>query len=188
MREVAVIGVSMIKFGRYPDRDVSQLAAQAGLLALKDAGVDMKAIESLYSGNLYPPPAPASASCSRWARPASPSSTSPTPAPPAPPPSAKPSSPSPAAPTTSSSPSAASRWASRASSASGGDPATSLEGRVGSDMMPAVFGMAGMEHAASTAPSRSTSRVSRQEPPPLTQNPSPSTRTRSPLEKSWTPR
>ena len=28
-----------------------------------------------------------------------------------------------------------------------GDPATSLEGRVGSYMMPAVFGMAGMEHA-----------------------------------------
>src|SRR5487761_2413526 len=53
MREVAVIGVSMIKFGRYPDRDVSQLAAQAGHEALRDAGVEMKAIESLYSGNLY---------------------------------------------------------------------------------------------------------------------------------------
>jgi acetyl-CoA acetyltransferase len=48
-----VIGVSMIKFGRYPDRDVSQLAAQAGLDALKDAGLQMKQIEALYSGNLY---------------------------------------------------------------------------------------------------------------------------------------
>ena len=53
MREVAVIGVSMIKFGRYPDKDVSQLGAQAGHEALKDAGVQMKDIESLYSGNLY---------------------------------------------------------------------------------------------------------------------------------------
>src|SRR6476659_8404951 len=53
MREVAVIGVSMIKFGRYPDRDVAQLAAEAGLLALKDGGVQMKEIESLYSGNMY---------------------------------------------------------------------------------------------------------------------------------------
>ena len=46
MREVAVIGVSMIKFGRYPDKDVSQLGAQAGHEALKDAGVQMKDIES----------------------------------------------------------------------------------------------------------------------------------------------
>jgi len=42
----------MIKFGRYPDRDFPQLAAQAGFEALKDAGVQMKAIEALYSGNL----------------------------------------------------------------------------------------------------------------------------------------
>ena len=72
MREVAIVGVSMIKFGRYPDRDVSQLAAQAGLEALNDAGMTMKNIEALYSGNLYADlAARASASCSRWARPAS---------------------------------------------------------------------------------------------------------------------
>ena len=34
MREVAVVGVSMVKFGRYADRDFSQLAAQSGLEAL----------------------------------------------------------------------------------------------------------------------------------------------------------
>ena len=41
MREVAIVGVSMIKFGRYADRDFSQLAAQAGLEALKDAGMKL---------------------------------------------------------------------------------------------------------------------------------------------------
>jgi acetyl-CoA acetyltransferase len=53
MREVAIVGVSMIKFGRYPDRDVANLAAQAGFEALSDAGMTIKDIEALYSGNLY---------------------------------------------------------------------------------------------------------------------------------------
>ena len=38
MRDVYVVGVGMIKFGRYPDKDVSQMGAEAGVLALKDAG------------------------------------------------------------------------------------------------------------------------------------------------------
>ncbi len=146
MREVAVIGVSMIKFGRYPDRDVSQLAAEAGLAAIKDAGAQMSDIESLYSGNLYQtsgsgqrilqqmgqtgiPVVNVSNACATG--------------------------------------STAFREAYFAVAAgayditmavgseqmgkqgllgSRGDPATSLEGRVGSYMMPAVFGMAGMEH------------------------------------------
>lgn len=53
MREVAVVGISMIKFGRYPDRDVSELAAQAAIESLKDASMEMKSIEAFYSGNLY---------------------------------------------------------------------------------------------------------------------------------------
>ena len=53
MRDVAVIGVGMIKFGRYPEKTVPELAGQAALLALKDAGIDMKDIELLASGNLY---------------------------------------------------------------------------------------------------------------------------------------
>lgn len=147
MREVAVVGVSMIKFGRYPDRDFSQLAGQAALEAMKDGGVDIKQVEALYSGNLYTtsgsgqrilqqigqtgiPVVNVSNACATG--------------------------------------STAFREAyfAIASGAydvvmavgseqmgkqgllgSRGDPATSLEGRVGSYMMPAVFGMAGMEHS-----------------------------------------
>ncbi|HEY8489762.1 MAG TPA: thiolase family protein [Dehalococcoidia bacterium] len=53
MRDVAVVGASMIKFGRYPDKNIAQLGAEAVVLALKDAGVEMKQIQALYSGNLY---------------------------------------------------------------------------------------------------------------------------------------
>jgi acetyl-CoA acetyltransferase len=48
-----MVGGAMIKFGRYPEKAVHELAAQAALLAMKDAGVTMKDIELLASGNLY---------------------------------------------------------------------------------------------------------------------------------------
>src|SRR5438552_14117216 len=53
MRNVYVLGVGMIKFGRYPEKDVSELAAEAALLALKDAGMTIKDIQLLASGNLF---------------------------------------------------------------------------------------------------------------------------------------
>ena len=53
MRDVAMIGGGMIKFGRYPEKNVHELAAQASLLALKDAGMTMKDVEIFISGNLY---------------------------------------------------------------------------------------------------------------------------------------
>jgi acetyl-CoA acetyltransferase len=43
----------MIKFGRYPDKDVVQLASEAALGALKDAGTTIKDVELVVSGNLY---------------------------------------------------------------------------------------------------------------------------------------
>ncbi len=52
MRDVAIVGVGMIKFGRFPEKELTQLGAQACLLALKDAGMTMKDIETLVSGNL----------------------------------------------------------------------------------------------------------------------------------------
>ena len=53
MRDVAIVGLGMIKFGRYPEKGVQELAAQACLLALKDADMSMKDLEIFISGNLY---------------------------------------------------------------------------------------------------------------------------------------
>jgi acetyl-CoA acetyltransferase len=53
MREVFVAGAGMIKFGRYPDRDVPDLGAEAALLALADAGLGMKDVEMLAAGCLF---------------------------------------------------------------------------------------------------------------------------------------
>ena len=147
MREVAVIGVSMTKFGRYPDRDVSQLAAQAGHEALKDAGVQMKDIESLYSGNLYATSGSGQRILQQMGQTGIPVVNV-------------------ANACATGSTAFREAYFAIASGAydivmavgseqmgkqgllgSRGDPATSLEGRVGSYMMPAVFGMAGMEYA-----------------------------------------
>jgi acetyl-CoA acetyltransferase len=43
----------MIKFGRYPDKDVVRLAADAAIGAMKDAGIAIKDVEMVASGNLY---------------------------------------------------------------------------------------------------------------------------------------
>ncbi len=53
MRNVYVLGTGMIKFGRYPERTVPQLGAEAAIIALKDAGVTIKDIEIFISGNLF---------------------------------------------------------------------------------------------------------------------------------------
>ena len=52
MSDVYVIGIDMIKFGRFPDKSVPELGAQAALLALDDAGLTIQDMEALYSGNL----------------------------------------------------------------------------------------------------------------------------------------
>src|SRR5271154_1418950 len=52
MTEVYVVGTDMIKFGRFPDRPVPDLGAQAALMALDDAGISMDEIQALYCGNL----------------------------------------------------------------------------------------------------------------------------------------
>lgn len=51
--EVFVAGVGMIKFGRYPDKDVAQLGGEAALLALGDAGVTMRDVQMLAAGCLF---------------------------------------------------------------------------------------------------------------------------------------
>jgi len=52
MSDVYVMGIDMIQFGRYPDRTVPELGAEAALLALDDAGLKIQDMEALYSGNL----------------------------------------------------------------------------------------------------------------------------------------
>ncbi|HSG87690.1 MAG TPA: thiolase family protein [Pseudomonadales bacterium] len=53
MSDVYVIGVDMIKFGRFPNRTVPDLGAEAALMALDDAGLTIKDMQALYCGNLY---------------------------------------------------------------------------------------------------------------------------------------
>ena len=50
--DVYVIGIDMIRFGRYPDRTVPNLAAEAALLALDDCGLSIDRMQALYCGNL----------------------------------------------------------------------------------------------------------------------------------------
>jgi acetyl-CoA acetyltransferase len=49
---VYVVGVDMIKFGRFPDRSVPEIGAESALLALDDAGLKIQDMEALYCGNL----------------------------------------------------------------------------------------------------------------------------------------
>lgn len=52
MSDVFVVGIDMIKFGRYPDRTIPSLAAEAALMALDDAGLSIRDMQALYCGNL----------------------------------------------------------------------------------------------------------------------------------------
>ncbi|MDJ0867955.1 MAG: thiolase family protein [Myxococcota bacterium] len=51
--DVYILGVDMIKFGRFPDRTVPNIGAEAALLALDDAGLKIQDMQALYCGNLY---------------------------------------------------------------------------------------------------------------------------------------
>ena len=53
MRNVYVLGTGMIKFGRYPEKTVPELGGEAALIAMKDGGVSIKDIEMFACGNLY---------------------------------------------------------------------------------------------------------------------------------------
>ena len=151
MRNVYVLGTGMIKFGRYPDQDGARArrrgrAAGAQGRRRHDQGRRVVRLRQPVPGQ-------------RDGRPAHPAadrpdrhpgrSTSPTPAPPARPRFARPTWRSPRGCTTSRWRSASSRWASRDCSAVAAAAATrpiATEGRLGSGLMPAVFGQAGVEH------------------------------------------
>lgn len=46
-----IVGIDMTAFGRYPDRTVAQIGAEAALLALDDAGLTIRDMQGLYCGN-----------------------------------------------------------------------------------------------------------------------------------------
>jgi len=50
MNGVSVIGVGMIPFGKYPDKNIVDLGWPAVKAAIKDAGIDGKRIDAVYSG------------------------------------------------------------------------------------------------------------------------------------------
>ncbi len=52
MTDAYIVGVDMIKFGRFPDKTVPQIGAQAALMALDDCGLTIQDMQALYSGNL----------------------------------------------------------------------------------------------------------------------------------------
>ena len=52
MSDVYIAGIDMLKFGRFPEKSVPDLGAEAALLALKDAGLTIQDMEALYCGNL----------------------------------------------------------------------------------------------------------------------------------------
>lgn len=53
MTDPYIVGIDMIPFGRYPNRTVPQLGAEAALLALDDAGLRIQDMQALFCGNLF---------------------------------------------------------------------------------------------------------------------------------------
>ncbi|HWC66718.1 MAG TPA: thiolase family protein [Acidimicrobiales bacterium] len=50
--DIWILGIHMTKFGKHPDKDVVDLAAEAAMGALRDGGVTMADVEVLAAGNL----------------------------------------------------------------------------------------------------------------------------------------
>jgi acetyl-CoA acetyltransferase len=50
--DVYIAGIDMIKFGKFEDRSIEGLGAEAALMALDDCGLTIKDVQALYSGNL----------------------------------------------------------------------------------------------------------------------------------------
>ncbi|HET9601437.1 MAG TPA: thiolase family protein, partial [Acidimicrobiales bacterium] len=50
--DIWILGIHMTKFGKHPDKDVIDLAAEAAMGALADGGVTMADVDVLAAGNL----------------------------------------------------------------------------------------------------------------------------------------
>lgn len=53
LREVYVAGTGMVRFGKFPDKSIEELARPAILEVIKDSGLDRRDIQAVYSGNVY---------------------------------------------------------------------------------------------------------------------------------------
>ena len=53
MSNVYIIGLGMIRFNKYPDRDVRDMAHEVTNLALNDAGLDKNALQAAYFSNTF---------------------------------------------------------------------------------------------------------------------------------------
>lgn len=53
MEKVYIIGLGMIRFNKYPDRDVRDMAHEVTRLALEDAGLDKKQLEAAFFSNTF---------------------------------------------------------------------------------------------------------------------------------------
>jgi acetyl-CoA acyltransferase len=53
MSDVYILGIDMLKFGRYPDRTFAQLGGEAALLALDDAGLVSRDVQAMYCGSVF---------------------------------------------------------------------------------------------------------------------------------------
>jgi acetyl-CoA acyltransferase len=52
MSDVYVLGIDMMKFGRFPNQTVPELGGQAALMALDDAGLTIQDMQAMYCANL----------------------------------------------------------------------------------------------------------------------------------------
>lgn len=53
MSNVYIIGLGMIRFNKYPDRDVREMAHEATRLVLSDAGLEKEALEAAFFSNTF---------------------------------------------------------------------------------------------------------------------------------------
>ena len=54
MRDVAVLGVGMTRFGKLPDKGIKDLVREAATAAIGDAGIEYKDIDAAYVGAAAP--------------------------------------------------------------------------------------------------------------------------------------
>ncbi len=54
MRDVAIVGAGMIKFGKYPEKSIKDLVRESVTETLKDAGIDKSMLEAAYVGSAAP--------------------------------------------------------------------------------------------------------------------------------------